>query len=84
MMRVGANFKAMKSEPFKVKFEVDTSPALGFDTEAKPFFWPHPFSVTTCDLPSLFAGKLHATFCRARISNEKGRAIGIQILAAFA
>lgn len=72
-MRVGANFKVMKGELLKVKFEVDTSPALRFDTEAKPFFWPHPFSVTTCDLPSLFAGKLHATFCRARISNVKGR-----------
>ena len=29
--------------------------------------------MSTCDLPSLFAGKLHATFCRERVKNVKGR-----------
>lgn len=73
LIKVGAKFKAVKGELLKVKFEVDTSPALGFQTEAKQFFWPQAFAVNTCDLPSLFAGKLHATFCRDRIVNVKGR-----------
>jgi len=73
LIKVGAKFKAIKGELLKVKFEVDTSPALDFQTEVKQFFWPQAFSVNTCNLPSLFAGKLHATFCRERISNVKGR-----------
>ena len=73
LLKVGSKHKAAKGELLQIKFEVDTNPALGFQTQAKPFFWPHPFSVVTCDLPSLFAGKLHATFCRERTRNVKGR-----------
>ena len=73
MLAVGSSFHSQKGEILKVKFEIDTDPAQGFTTEAKPFFWPHVFSVLTCDLPSLFAGKLHATFCRKRVNNIKGR-----------
>ena len=73
LIKIGSKFRATKGELLKVKFEVDINPALGFATEAKQFFWPQPFSVTTCDLPSLFAGKLHATFCRDRVGNVKGR-----------
>ena len=72
-IKVGANFRGIKGELLKVKFEVDTSPAMGFNTQVKQFFWPQAFSVNTCDLPSLFAGKLHATFCRERVTNVKGR-----------
>lgn len=73
LIKVGSKLRATKGELLKVKFEVDINPALGFATEAKQFFWPQPFSVTTCDLPSLFAGKIHATFCRDRVRNIKGR-----------
>ncbi len=73
LIKVGAKARAIKGELLKVKFETDVDPAPGFKTEAKQFFWPQPFSVTTCDLPSLFAGKLHATFCRERVQNVKGR-----------
>ena len=73
MLAVGSSFHGQKGELLKVKFEIDTDPAPGFNTEAKPFFWPQVFSVLTCDLPSLFAGKLHATFCRKRVNNIKGR-----------
>lgn len=73
LIKIGSPFRATKGELLKVKFEVDTSPALGFATEVKQFFWPQAFSVTTCDLPSLFAGKLHAAFCRDRVVNVKGR-----------
>ncbi|MBM4253862.1 MAG: nucleotidyl transferase AbiEii/AbiGii toxin family protein [Deltaproteobacteria bacterium] len=73
LIKIGSPFRATKGELLQVKFEVDTSPALGFATEVKQFFWPQAFTVTTFDLPSLFAGKLHATFCRDRITNVKGR-----------
>jgi predicted nucleotidyltransferase component of viral defense system len=73
LLAVGSTFRGQQGEILKVKFEIDTDPAKGFTTEAKPFFWPQVFSVLTCDLPSLFAGKLHATFCRKRINNIKGR-----------
>ncbi len=73
LIKVESQFKASKGEVLKVKFELDTAPAKYFETEVKQFFWPHPYSVKTCDLPSLFAGKLHACFCRDRIANVKGR-----------
>jgi hypothetical protein len=73
LIKVGSNHRVAKGQLLQVKFEVDVNPALGFTLESKQFFWPHPFNVTTCDRSSLFAGKLHATFCRQRISNIKGR-----------
>lgn len=73
LIAIGSKFQAHKGELLKVKFEIDLDPAMGFTTEAKPFFWPQVFSVLTCDLPSLFAGKLHAAFCRKRVRNIKGR-----------
>ena len=73
LIKIGSPFRATKGELLKVKFEVDTSPAIGFATEVKQFFWPQACTVTRCDLPRLFAGKIHATFCRDRIANVKGR-----------
>jgi predicted nucleotidyltransferase component of viral defense system len=68
-----SRFKPQKGSLIKVKFEVDTDAVSGFDTEACQFFWPQPFSVVTCDRPSLMAGKLHAAFCRGVRDNIKGR-----------
>jgi len=68
-----SKYKPQKGSIIKVKIEIDTDAISGFQTEVKQFFWPQPFSVRTCDLPSLFAGKIHATFCRGLRSNVKGR-----------
>jgi hypothetical protein len=68
-----SKFKPQKSSAIKVKIEIDTDAVPGFQTEAKAFFWPQPFSILTCDLPSLFAGKIHASFCRGLRKNVKGR-----------
>jgi hypothetical protein len=68
-----SKFKPQKGSLIKVKIEIDTDAVPGFASEAKHFFWPQPFSVLTCDLPSLMAGKLHATFCRGLRKNIKGR-----------
>ncbi len=57
----------------KIKFEVDTKPPGGFNTEAKYLFQPIPFFVNTYSLPDLFAGKMHAVLCRAWGKRVKGR-----------
>lgn len=54
----------------KIKLEVDTNPPAGAKTEAKFLNFPINFSVTSHDIPSLFAGKSHALLCRDYI---KGR-----------
>lgn len=58
------------SRQLKVKFEVDTNPPTGADTETKFHDFPIPFSLTAHNLPSLFAGKSHALLCRQFV---KGR-----------
>ena len=54
----------------KIKFEVDTNPPTGANTEIKFLLFPIPFSVLAKDLPSSFAGKIHALLCR---KYNKGR-----------
>ena|SRR3990167_2070361 len=70
---VGSKFSTYKNAILKVKIEIDTDGTPGFNTEAKQLFWPQPYSVVTCDLPSLLSGKLHAMFCREMRKNVKGR-----------
>lgn len=60
-------------EALKVKFEVDTDPALGFTVESKWITSPEIAIVNTLDLESLFAGKLHAILCRQYKNRVKGR-----------
>ena len=62
-----------KDELMKVKFEVDCYPSLGFNVESKWLDNPEYASVNVLDLPSLFAGKIHAILCRTYKNNVKGR-----------
>lgn len=62
-----------KDEAIKVKFEVDTNPALGFLTENKWIDLPEFAPIVTLDMPSLFAGKIHAILCRNYKNRVKGR-----------
>jgi predicted nucleotidyltransferase component of viral defense system len=73
LLLIKSPFKTHRDEKLSVKIEVDTDPALGFSTEGKVLNWPFLFSVVACDLPSLFAGKIHAVLCRLRAHNVKGR-----------
>ena len=57
-------------QSIKIKLEIDTTPPMGSNFEAKIIDFPTPFSIVTQDLSSLFAGKLHALICRKFI---KGR-----------
>lgn len=53
-----------------IKLEVDSNPPLGAETEIKYLDFPFPFGVKAKNLPSSFAGKLHALLCRNYV---KGR-----------
>jgi predicted nucleotidyltransferase component of viral defense system len=62
-----------KDELMKVKFEVDKDPALGFNYESKWLTRPEFAPIRVLDLPSLFAGKIHAVLCRNYKNTVKGR-----------
>ena len=61
------------NELIKVKFEVDTNPPDFASFETKYRLLPMPYEVCLYDLPSLFAGKIHAVLCRSWRSRVKGR-----------
>ena len=56
-----------------IKLELDTAPPPLASTEVKTHLLPTPFQVRLYDLPSLFAGKLHALLFRDWKSRVKGR-----------
>ncbi|MCF0248466.1 MAG: nucleotidyl transferase AbiEii/AbiGii toxin family protein, partial [Synergistes sp.] len=62
-----------KNEVIKIKFEVDVDPPRFASFEHKYRLLPVPYEVNLYDMPSLFAGKLHAVLCRAWQSRIKGR-----------
>ena len=72
-----ANKKAVgsvaKNEVVKIKFEVDVNPPAFATFEHKYRLLPVPYEVQLYDMPSLFAGKIHAVICRAWQSRIKGR-----------
>ena len=61
------------NETIKIKFEIDTNPPTGAAFENKYRLLPIPYQVKLYDLPSLFAGKLHAVICRSWKNRIKGR-----------
>jgi predicted nucleotidyltransferase component of viral defense system len=56
-----------------IKLELDTNPPPFASTEIQTRLLPVPFTVRIYDLPSLFAGKLHAVLYRDWKSRVKGR-----------
>ena len=60
-------------ELIKIKFELDTTPPPFASFEQKYRLLPIPYEIRLYDMPSLFAGKLHAVICRAWKSRIKGR-----------
>lgn len=57
----------------KIKFEVDTNPPLGFDTEEKLLLQPFSFYVKCFASKDLYAGKMHALLFRNWKKRVKGR-----------
>ena len=66
------NYKPVAGPLWKlrIKLEVDTNPPAGASCETKYLDFPFPSAVCVFDLPSLFAGKIHALLCREYL---KGR-----------
>lgn len=62
-----------RDQILKIKLEVDTDPPLGFSTKTHYLLQPIPFPVRACDLPDLFAGKMHAVLFRRWKNRVKGR-----------
>lgn len=48
----------------RIRLEVDANPPLGASYDMPVLDFPFPSAVRIFDLPSLFAGKLHALLCR--------------------
>lgn len=64
---------APANEVIKIKIEVDINPPTGATFEHKYRLLPSPYQVQLYDLPSLFAGKIHAVICRSWKNRIKGR-----------
>ena len=67
------NISINHEEVIKIKFEIDTNPPAFAQFENKYRLLPTPYQVKLYDMPSLFAGKLHAVICRAWKNRVKGR-----------
>lgn len=63
----------LKNEVIKIKFEVDINPPAYATFEHKYRLLPTPYEVQMYDMPSLFAGKIHAVLCRSWRNRIKGR-----------
>ncbi len=61
------------NELIKIKFEVDTNPPDYATFETRYRLLPIPYEIALYDMPSLFAGKIHAVICRAWKNRVKGR-----------
>ena len=61
------------SEQIKIKLEVDTAPPPYAEIQREFRLLPIPYEISLYDMPSLFAGKLHAVICRAWKNRVKGR-----------
>lgn len=57
----------------KIRLKVDVNPPSGAGYENRYVLKPSPYSLTLYDLPSLFAGKIHAVLCRGWKNRIKGR-----------
>lgn len=60
----------LEKQNLSIKIEVDTNPPKGGNTQSRFIQQAYLFNITHFDLPSMFATKLHACFCRKYI---KGR-----------
>ena len=66
------NFKPASSpmRKMRIRLEVDPSPPEGATFETKHLDFPFPSAVCVFDLPSLYAGKLHALLCREYLKGQ--------------
>lgn len=70
LLTLGYRPRDGRMKKLRIKVEVDTNPPSGASYEMPFMDFPFPAAVRIFDLPSLFAGKLHALLCRTYV---KGR-----------
>lgn len=70
LLRLGFRPKSGPMRKIRIKFEVDSNPPKGAGYEVRVMDFPFPAAISLFDLPSLFAGKMHALLCREFV---KGR-----------
>jgi len=64
LLRLNYRPRSGPMRKLRVKLEVDTNPPAGASYEMPVLDYPFPSAVRVFDLPSLFAGKIHALLCR--------------------
>ena len=69
----GSDLNINSNEVIKIKFEIDTNTPPFATFENKYRLLPSSYQVKLYDMPSLFAGKLHAVICRSWKNRIKGR-----------
>ena len=62
-----------RTELTRVKIEISTDYSKKANTKVWMKTMPYPYTVTLFDLPTLFAGKIHAVLCREWKNRVKGR-----------
>lgn len=70
LLRLGYKSRAGPLRKLRIKLEVDANPPSGAVYDVPVLDFPFPSAVRVFDLPSLFAGKIHALLCRGYL---KGR-----------
>ena len=68
---VAARFPS--NQTLRIKVEVDTGKARGFEDEEVYSLYPVAFPLRALTLPCLFSGKMHALLCRRWGNRVKGR-----------
>ncbi|MCP4898472.1 MAG: nucleotidyl transferase AbiEii/AbiGii toxin family protein [bacterium] len=64
LLKLGYRPRSGRMRKLRIKLEVDTNPPLGASYDMPVLDFPFPTAVRIFDLPSLFAGKIHALLCR--------------------
>ncbi len=64
LLRLSYRVRSGPMRKLRIKLEVDTNPPAGAAYAMPVLDFPYPAAVRVFDLPSLFAGKLHALLCR--------------------
>ena len=64
LLRLNYALKTGPMRKLRIKVEVDTNPPSGASYAMPILDFPFPSAIRVFDLPSLFAGKIHALLCR--------------------
>lgn len=64
LLRLDYRARTGPQRKIRIKVEVDTNPPGGASYRMPTLDYPFPSAVRVFDLPSLFAGKIHALLCR--------------------